>query len=168
MAQPSAPLTPEAYNACVEAHSDALFRFALRHTRDRDQAKDVVQESFMRLWTRLHAVEPGKEKSYLFATAHNFMVSSMRRSARVVRMETWHEDRRSCVQGDPLLRELIDQGLARLPLMQRRVVELRDREGYTYDEIAERTGLSMDQVKVFIYRGRRAMQRYLGPKALVA
>jgi DNA-directed RNA polymerase specialized sigma24 family protein len=90
-----------------------FFRFALRLTRD--HAADVVQESFMRLWMKLHAVDPAKAKSYLFATAHNFVVSSVRRSSRVVRMEPRHAALRSCHHHEPLLHKHIERGLARLP-----------------------------------------------------
>ncbi|MCW5899937.1 MAG: RNA polymerase sigma factor [Flavobacteriales bacterium] len=161
-------MTPAEYNACVEEHSDALFRYALRHTRCRDQAHDVVQECFLRLWMKLDKVESGKGRSYLFTMAHNLMVSQARRSGRVLRMEPWHEQVRSCRQGEPDLKSLLERGLARLPQAQRSVLVLRDQEGHSYEEIAEITGLSMDQVKVYIFRGRKAMQRYLGSPAMVA
>jgi RNA polymerase sigma factor (sigma-70 family) len=163
-----AMMTPREYEQCVQQHSDALFRYALRLTRDRDQAADVVQESFMRLWMKLHAVDASKAKSYLFATAHNFVISSVRRSSRVVRMEPRHTTVRSYQQHEPFLGEHIERGLSRLPQAQRSAIVLRDQGGYSYEEIAEITGMSMDQVKVYIHRGRKAMQRFLGPKMLVA
>jgi RNA polymerase sigma-70 factor (ECF subfamily) len=44
---------------------------------------------------------------------------------------------------------------------------LRDLEGYTYEEIAELTGLNLPQVKVYIYRGRTALKDYIGQLDLV-
>jgi len=161
-------MSPAEYNACVEEHSDALFRYALRHCRCRDGARDVVQESFLRLWMKLDTVESGKGRSYLFTVAHNLMASQARRTGRVLRMEPWHEHVRSSQQSMPDVKELLERGLARLPERQRSVLLLRDEQGYSYEEIAKITGLSMDQVKVYIFRGRRAMQRYLGSPALVA
>jgi RNA polymerase sigma-70 factor (ECF subfamily) len=48
------------------------------------------------------------------------------------------------------------------------VIVLRDQEGYSYEEVAEITGMSMDQVKVYMHRGRKALQRFLVPQMLVA
>ena len=59
-------MTVAEYEKCVQTLSDNLYRFALKSLRDEDQAKDIVQESFLRLWENREAVLDGKEKSYLF------------------------------------------------------------------------------------------------------
>lgn len=160
-------MTPAEYNAAVDAHADGIYRFALKHLRDTDQAKDVVQETFARLWSRIDQVDGAKAKSYLFTTAHHAMVDETRRGSRVRRMEEHHEGLRHTSQGQPDLKEVLDAALATLPPMQRSVVLLRDLEGYSYDEIAELTGLNLPQVKVYIYRGRTALKEYIGQLDLV-
>ena len=62
---------------------------------------------------------------------------------------------------NPDLREILDEALGRLPEIQKSVVLLRDYEGYNYAEIAEITGLSESQVKVYIFRARKSLQSYL-------
>ena len=62
---------------------------------------------------------------------------------------------------------IIDAGLATLSDVQRSVILLRDLEGYTYEEIAELTGLNLTQVKVYIYRGRTALKEYIGKLEIV-
>lgn len=155
-------MTVEDYNRCVDDHSDGVYRFALKHLRDTDKAKDVVQESFARLWVKVDEVEATKAKSYLFTTAHHVMVDEVRKGSRSTRMEEHHEDMQWTAQRQPDLKAVLDAALARLPEVQRSVVLLRDLEGYTYEEIAEIAGLSLDQVKVYIYRGRVAMKNYIG------
>ena len=150
------------YNAAVDAHADGIYRFALKHLRDEDLAKDVVQESFARLWARVDQVEGAKAKSYLFTTAHHVMVDEVRKGGRSTRMEAHHDNLRSVSQSEPDLKEVLDAALATLPAIQRSVVLLRDIEGYTYEEIAELTGLNLPQVKVYIYRGRTALKDYIG------
>ena len=150
------------YNAAVDAHADGIYRFALKHLRDEDLAKDVVQESFARLWARVDQVEGAKAKSYLFTTAHHVMVDEVRNGGRSTRMEAHHDNLRSVSQSEPDLKEVLDAALATLPAIQRSVVLLRDIEGYTYEEIAELTGLNLPQVKVYIYRGRTALKDYIG------
>lgn len=160
-------MTVEDYNRCVDMHSDGVYRFALKHLRDRDTAKDVVQESFARLWTRLEEVDASKAKSYLFTTAHHTMVDTVRKEQRSTRMEEHHDDLRSTSQSNPDLKAILDNALATLPDVQRSVVLLRDLEGYAYEEIAEITGLNLAQVKVYIYRGRTALKEYIGKLELV-
>lgn len=160
-------MTAAEYNAAVDAHADGLYRFAVKHLRDEEQAKDVVQETFARLWSRVDQVEAAKAKSYLFTTAHHAMVDEVRRGGRVRRMEDHHEGLRSTSQSQPDLKEVLDAALATLPAIQRSVVLLRDLEGYTYEEIAELTGLNLPQVKVYIYRGRTALKDYIGQLDLV-
>lgn len=160
-------MTVEDYNRCVDMHSDGVYRFALKHLRDRDTAKDVVQESFARLWTKLEEVDAAKAKSYLFTTVHHTMVDTVRKGQRSIRMEEHHDDLRSTSQSNPDLKAVLDAALATLPDVQRSVVLLRDLEGYAYEEIAEITGLNLPQVKVYIYRGRTALKEYIGKLELV-
>ena len=155
------------YNHAVDAHADGIYRFAVKHLRDQDLAKDVVQESFARLWTKIDQVEATKAKSYLFTTAHHVMVDEVRKGSRSTRMEEHHDNLRSVNQDTPDLKEVLDAALATLPAIQRSVVLLRDLEGYTYEEIAELTDLNLPQVKVYIYRGRTALKDYIGQLDLV-
>lgn len=160
-------MTIAEYNAAVDAHADGIYRFALKHLRDEDLAKDVVQESFARLWVKVDQVEAAKVKSYLFTTAHHAMVDEVRKASRSTRMEDHHDNLRSVTQGQPDLKEVLDSALAMLPPIQRSVVLLRDLEGYSYEEIAELTQLNLAQVKVYIYRGRTALKEYIGQLDLV-
>lgn len=156
------------YNTCVDMHSDGVYRFALKHLRDTDTAKDVVQESFARLWQKVEDVDATKAKSYLFTTAHHIMVDTVRRGQRSTRIEEHHEDLRyTSESGQPDLKAIIDSALATLPEVQRSVILLRDLEGYSYEEIAEFTGLNLTQVKVYIYRGRTALKEYIGKLEIV-
>jgi RNA polymerase sigma-70 factor (ECF subfamily) len=144
-------------------HADGIYRFAQKHLRDLDQAKDVVQESFARLWQRVEEVDGAKAKSYLFTTAHHLMVDSVRQKARNTSLDEGNYERMpGNGSAQPDLKDILDEALALLPAIQRSVVLLRDLEGYSYEEIAETTGLNLPQVKVYIYRGRTALKNYLG------
>ena len=160
-------MTLNEYNTAVDLHADGIYRFALKHLRDEDLAKDVVQESFARLWVKVDEVDGNKAKSYLFTTAHHVMVDEVRKGKRSTQMEEHHQNMRSTSQAQPDLKEVLDAALATLPAIQRSVVLLRDLEGYTYEEIAELTQLNLAQVKVYIYRGRTALKDYIGQLDLV-
>jgi RNA polymerase sigma-70 factor (ECF subfamily) len=160
-------MTTAEYNAAVDVHADGIYRFALKHLRDEDRAKDVVQESFARLWMKVDQVEGAKVKSYLFTTAHHVIVDEVRKGSRSTRMEEHHDNLRMTSQSQPDLKEVLDAALATLPAVQRSVVLLRDLEGYSYEEIADLTDLNLAQVKVYIYRGRTALKEYIGQLDLV-
>ncbi len=72
-------MTVSDYNSAVDQHADGIYRFAVKHLRDTDTAKDVVQESFARLWLKLEEVDGAKAKSYLFTTAHHILVDEARK-----------------------------------------------------------------------------------------
>ena len=72
------------YNLCVEQYADRLFRFAFSSLRNREEAEDVVQESFARVWEKLKTVDFAKAKSYLFTTAHHAMIDEVRQRQHFV------------------------------------------------------------------------------------
>ena len=156
------------YNRCVEEHADGLYRFVVKHLRDRDDAKDIVQEAFLRLWVRLDMVRPVHAKGYLFTTAHNLVVDRSRRRKHVVRYDPWHEQVQVTHQPKAGLGEALDRALATLPPIQRTLVLLRDLEGHSYLEMAAITGLDMTKVKVYLFRARKALQEHIGDPAIVA
>lgn len=151
------------FNDCVNAYSDAVFRFIARQCRNAEDARDVVQNAFQVLWLKRNEVHPDKVKAYLFRVAYNDMIDGIRKQKRVSLVD--HHD--ETLPGDPGegytgLKEVLDAALNTLPEIQRSVVLLRDYEGYAYREIGEVTGLSEAQVKVYIYRARKHLQQVLG------
>lgn len=161
-----AVLDAAAYERLVAAHWTPLLRYVAKHLRDHDEAKDIVQESFLRLWTRLDRVSETGARSYLFSTAHNLVVDRARRRKHVARYEDRHEDILTVQQPKAGLQGALESALDRLSERQRALVLLRDRDGHSYDDIAARTGLDVDRVKVYLFRARRAMRDRLGPLAL--
>lgn len=156
-------MTVAEYDKCVSQYSDNLYRFALKSLRSDDEAKDIVQESFLRLWENREAVLSGKEKSYLFTVAYRLIVDRVRMGKRYTGDESVL--RTSPALGRPDyngISELIDRFLDELPPLQKSLIMLRDYEGYSYREMAEMTRLSETQVKVYIFRARTALRRIIG------
>ena len=155
-------MTVAEYDKCVSQYSDNLYRFALKSLRSDDEAKDIVQESFLRLWENREAVLGGKEKSYLFTVAYRLIVDRVRMGKRYTGDESVL--RTSPALGRPDyngISELIDRFLDELPPLQKSLIMLRDYEGYSYREMAEMTRLSETQVKVYIFRARTALRRII-------
>jgi RNA polymerase sigma-70 factor (ECF subfamily) len=155
-------LTAVEYNRCVDEHADGVYRFILHHCRDENDARDVVQDSFEKMWLAHAGVNYEKAKSYLFTTAYRTMIDRIRKNKRQEPLDAERHDLAAAGGGYSGLKELLREGLGRLPEIQKSVVMLRDYEGYSYEEIGEITGLSASQVKVYIYRARTALKEYIG------
>ena len=56
-------MTVADYNNCVDQHSDGLYRFILKHIRDVDAARDIVQDTFEKMWRKVEQIEAAKSKS---------------------------------------------------------------------------------------------------------
>lgn len=146
----------------MDEFADGVYRFVLKNIRDTEAAKDIIQDTFEKMWRLRDGIEAGKAKSYLFTAAYHTLVDYTRRRKNTVsdeRLANLESDTDRYVPHD--LKEIIDRALNTLPEDQRAVITLRDLEGYSYEEIGEITGLSESQVKVYIYRGRLALKKYL-------
>lgn len=154
-------MTRNEYNKAVDLHADGLYRFVLKNMRDTDAAKDVVQDVFTKLWVKHETVEFEKSKSYLFTAGYNTMIDVFRKNKRLTELDESATNRQSSAMQNPDLADILEEALARLPEIQRSVVMLRDYEGYNYQEIGEIVGITESQVKVYIFRGRKALQKYL-------
>ena len=72
-------MTSAEYNHSVEQISDSLFRFAVHFLKDSEDAQDVVQDAFEKLWLNREKVENEKVKSWLFTCVHNAMLNQLHR-----------------------------------------------------------------------------------------
>lgn len=150
------------YNKCVNNYADSVYRFILKNIGDREKARDIVQESFTRMWERVAEVAFDKAKSYLFSTAYHAMIDMIRKDKRITAVDNSNVDHQVTFNTYSDLQEILNRALDTLPEIQKVVITLRDYEGYSYEEIGNITSLTESQVKVYIYRGRVALKTYLG------
>ena len=155
-------MTVEEYNKSVDLYSDGIYRFILKNIKDEDEAKDIVQDTYEKLWIRASDVSYAKVKSYLFSTAYHTMIDKIRKNKRLTTFDEYTNDIDTYTDHYTGLSEVLNEALGKLPDIQRSVILLRDYEGYPYNEIADITDLTESQVKVYIYRGRLALKNYIG------
>lgn len=155
------------YNQSVDLYSDNVFRFILKNIKDEERARDIVQDSYEKLWRNAGNVNFDKVKSYLFTTAYHTMIDVLRKDKRQTYMADYQisEDVHDKQYSD--LAEILNIAIGQLPEIQRTVVLLRDYEGYSYQEIGDITTLSEAQVKVYIYRARVFLKNYIGKMEVV-
>ncbi|HEY0432646.1 MAG TPA: RNA polymerase sigma factor [Chitinophagaceae bacterium] len=154
-------MTEKEYNLCVTEYADNVYRFILKNLRHEEDARDVVQSAFEKMWKNRDAIDPEKSKSYLFTVAYHQMIDHLRKSKRVQLKEEFNEETRIAHQPVSNLKKVLEQALARLSETQRSLVMLKDYEGYTYEEIGKITGLNESQVKVYLHRARLQLKTYL-------
>jgi RNA polymerase sigma-70 factor (ECF subfamily) len=155
-------MTVSEYNKAVDLYSDNIYRFSLKNTKDVDKAKDIVQDAFEKLWIKIDTVSADKVKSYLFTTAYHSFIDGIRRENKLEDFDSLKTDHFYHDEQYSDLHEVLNEAIAKLPEAQRSVILLRDYEGYSYEEIAEITGLNESQVKVYIFRGRMFLKNYIG------
>ena len=150
------------YNQCVDNHAHALYRFVLKNIKDDDSAQDIVQEAFTRMWEKREDVSGDKSKSYLFTTAYHLLIDSIRYQERFTELNHDSHDSYDMTSSYSDLQDILNQAVEQLPFDQKTVLLLRDYEGYSYQEIGKITGLNESQVKVYIYRARLFLKKYIG------
>lgn len=155
-------MTVSEFNACVDEHSDGLYRFILKNMKDEDKARDVVQDAYEKMWKKVDDIEAGKAKSYLFTTAYHCMIDDIRKHKREQPFDIVNDDVAYDSNYYTGAKEIISRAAQQLPAVQRSVLMLRDYEGYSYKEISEITSLTEAQVKVYIYRARMFLKNYIG------
>lgn len=150
------------YNNCVDQHADGVYRFVLKHIKDKDIAKDIVQDSFEKMWRKIDGIDATKSKTYLFTTAYHTLVDHTRKASKQAKFNEVDFNQHSHNKQYSDLKEVLNKGLEQLPEIQKTVLLLRDYEGYDYAEIGEIAKLTESQVKVYIFRARTFLKNYIG------
>jgi RNA polymerase sigma-70 factor (ECF subfamily) len=151
----------------VDQYADGVYRFVLKHIKDTDAAKDIVQDSFEKMWRKIDTIDATKSKTYLFTTAYHTLVDYTRRSAKKAAFTEVNYNEHLHTKQYSDLKEVLNRGLEQLPEIQKTVLLLRDYEGYDYAEIGQITQLNESQVKVYIFRARTFLKNYIGKMEVV-
>ena len=154
-------MTEKEYNECVNAYADNVYRFIVKNLRHEEDAKDVVQSAFEKLWVNRDSVENERSKSYLFTVAYHQMIDNIRKNKRVKLQDDFAADMKTTRQPHHNINKILNEALNKLSETQRSLVLLKDYEGYSYDEIGQITSLSISQVKVYLHRARIQLKNYL-------
>lgn len=148
----------------VLVHKDQMYRLALRILRNEEDAKDIVQDSFLKLWDKRKVLGNIKSiKSFSMTMVRNGCIDRIRkhkpetdREEHIVSRSDEQNPEKQLVVNDQLqkVREIISE----LKQQQREVIQMREMEGLEYDEISEITGLSTNHLRVIISRARKEIK----------
>jgi RNA polymerase sigma-70 factor (ECF subfamily) len=155
-------MTEREYNECVKQYADNVYRFIVKNLRHTEDAQDVVQSAFEKLWVNRDQVDPAKAKSYLFTIAYHQMIDHLRKVKRMSYKEEIPDGALGTHdQPKRYLKQVLEEALATLNETQRSLVMLKDYEGYSYEEIGKIMELNESQVKVYLHRARIQLRNYL-------
>ena len=157
------------WDELVREHADRVYRLAYRLSGDAQDAEDLTQETFIRVFRSLSNYQPGTFEGWLHRITTNLFLDMVRRRNRI-RMEALPEDyERVPAEGptpedayhdarlDPDLQSALDS----LAPEFRAAVVLCDIEGLSYEEIGATLGVKLGTVRSRIHRGRQALRDHL-------
>jgi len=157
----------EEFNHIVQELKDKMYRLALRLVKDPEEARDVVQDALVKIWTKWEKLEHINNKAaYCMTITRNVGIDKIRSK----RMKTTDIDEHYDIQSgtaNPEKLTIVKDEFRRvkkvidnLPENHRTVIQLRDIEGYSYKEIVEITGFSQEKVKVYLHRARTRLKQH--------
>jgi len=170
---PSDQSLQSAFNQLFSAESDAIFRFCLTRVSDREQALDLVQETFLRLWKTMNeGTEVLNSRAFLFTVAHRLIIDWYRKK-KPVSLDEEGEDGED--EHDPIDESTSSEALAmgaegrylmdkiqELNPSYRQAVYLRYVEGLSPPEIGDILGVSANAASVRINRGLNELRKIAG------
>jgi RNA polymerase sigma-70 factor (ECF subfamily) len=175
-----------AFEELVSRYEGALYRLAWRMLRDNEEAQDVVQETFIRVFRALETYDTERKFStWILRIATNLCIDRYRRRRmRLVSIDASEDDeerrpivlvdgapRPDATHGKTSIAEQLDEFIQRLPPIYRAIIELRYKRGLAYEEIAEVLDVPLGTVKARLHRAHRYLKGMLetsglGPEVL--
>jgi RNA polymerase sigma-70 factor (family 1) len=153
-----------AFQQLFEKYAERIYYFSMRYIKNKEEAEEIAQEVFVRVWLRRHDLkEELSFSSYIFMIAKNALIDTIRRKQK----ETIFQDNikpntelYSSSSNDSMeykeLSTLIDRSIAELPLKRKQIYLLSRDEGLTYKQIAEKLNISIKTVETHM---RLALQQ---------
>jgi RNA polymerase sigma-70 factor, ECF subfamily len=157
------------------SHLDALYRGALRLSRDPDKAQDLVQDTFARALRYQHSYQPGTNmKAWLFAIMRNLYWDRFQKAGResvsiddIGEFALYDQMRDDLGEGpeqevlDRIARGEVVEAIEKLNPLHREVVLLVDVEGFSYKDAATILGVPIGTVMSRLHRARQQLQKDL-------
>lgn len=156
-----------------DLYQDAIFRYCVRRCRDRETAKDLMQDTFMRFWVCLERRdEILHERAFLYRIAHNLIIDHARRKKEASldqlleggyepSVDLWHQTY-SRLDSERIMRTLRTMKSPYRQVLHQRFIKER-----TPQEIAQATGENANTVSVRIFRGLQNLRLLLADTPLV-
>ena len=143
-----------------------LYRFALSYLKNEEEAKDIVQEVFIKVWDKKRSLNFYQNiEAWCMKLTKNLSLDRIK--SRQFQLSASNEHLPEIAGEDSPYKEtelnntisLVRKFIENLPEKQRDILHLRDVEGYAYQEIADILNLDINQVKVNLFRARKTVKQ---------
>ena len=160
----------EAFKTKVLPVKDKLYRFALKLVKSEPEAQDIVQEVLIKVWEKRNELDEVENmEAWCMRVTRNLSLDKLK-SKHASKTSGMEEDF-EISQGEKVtpyrstemkdIMENIGNLISSLPDKQKQVIQLRDVEGFSYKEIGDIMEIDMNQVKVNLFRARKAVRENL-------
>lgn len=161
----------DAFSDMVRLHYEELYKYAVKFTKNAQEAKDQVNEFFIHVWEKrslfLSSEQP---KNYLLSSFKNFLIrrhTSLRRDKRnhllyvsgIEDKEPPYEDYLLLNQHENALKQSLQTAISKLPARQKELLQLRFYEHLSYEEIAKKTSLEIRTVYNKLHEAIKSLRR---------
>ncbi len=151
-------MTAETFNNIFLEHKDRAMRWAWSILGNKEDAEDVVQDVYEKLWRRRLLIRQNGFKSLIMTTVHNTSIDLKRQRPTTTTTIQENKTENTNDSSDTLLIDHIFQVISTLPEKQQIAVTLHDIEGLDTSEIALETGLSPEAIRMALSRGRTTLR----------
>ncbi|MEM6525609.1 MAG: RNA polymerase sigma factor [Bacteroidota bacterium] len=160
----------EAFKTKVLPVKDKLYRFALKLVKSEPEAQDVVQEVLIKVWDKRNEMDEVENlEAWCMRVTRNLSLDKLK--SKHASKTSGIEENFEISQGEKATpyrstemkdtMENIGNLISSLPDKQKQVIQLRDVEGFSYKEIGDIMAIDMNQVKVNLFRARKAVREKL-------
>ena len=146
-------ITQSSFRQLFEHHFEPLCRFLAYYTTDHHMIEDVVQEVFVKLWEEREVLQIESIKTYLYQSARNRMLNSIRdEKRRNALLEQWIQSEIEKKRGEECFNidefsQRVESAINTLPDKCKNIFELHKKKKFTYQQIAEQLGISIKTVE---------------------
>lgn len=144
-----------------------LYSICIRMLRNEHEAKDCVQDVFVKLWTKKdYLAEVKSIEAFAYTATRNSCLDRLKLKKQMVDIETIASTEDSLIYNGEQYREddrmlLISKALSKLPELQQKVFNLRDVERLEFDDIANQMATSPEHIRVMLSRARKRIKEII-------
>jgi RNA polymerase sigma-70 factor, ECF subfamily len=156
-----------AFSTLFYRYHQKLFFFSLKVLKSNDLSEEIVQNTFIRIWTTKERIDEELNfESYLFKIAKNLIIDHLRKAATErahinqvgASQQTYANDTEDIVNYNEL-KEISNEIVETMPDQQRTIFKMSREQGLSHDEIAQKMGISINTVKVHVYNSLKYIRK---------
>jgi RNA polymerase sigma-70 factor (ECF subfamily) len=151
------------FRSLVKKHEHQVYTLGVYLLRDRSEAEDVAQETYMKLWNNLDNIDNERAAAWLMKVTRNACLDRLRKRRPETEVTDYHlgtdqvQEPAEAFEQEQL-GSWLRGAIANLKEPYRSLVVLRDVQQNSYRDVAQALELSLDQVKVYLHRARRQLR----------